>query len=196
MWPALVAALLLAPPPDLGPTPSRIVFASKRTAVSQLYSVEPSGEGLAQLTFGTGGWEQPTPSPDGRYVVALRRPDLWLVRADGEDAQLIARNMWDEPVSWSADSRRFVYGDHDGAVWLATVAGGPPRQLTRGQSTGYSDSSPSLSPDGRSIAFVRTRGGGANLVVRRSGRARVVARGVGGRPSWSAAGTWIANGGH
>src|SRR5436305_14810976 len=147
MWAALVAALLFAPPPDSAPTPSRIVFASKRTAVSQLYSVEPSGKGLAQLTFGTGGWERPIPSPDGRYVVASRGADVWLLRADGSDARSIAPNVWYEPISWSADSRRFVYADHDGEIWSATVAGGAPRQITRG----YYDRAPSLSPDGRSM---------------------------------------------
>ena len=175
MWAALVAVLLLAPPPDSAPTPSRIVFASKRTAVSQLYSVEPSGKGLAQLTFGTVDWDQPFPSPDGRYVIALRQADLWLLRADGRDARLIARSMGDGPAySWSADSRRFVYATHDGEIWTATVAGGTPRQITAGRSGGY-DSVPSLSPDGRSIAFVRTgRLALPKLVVRRDGRDRTL----------------------
>jgi Tol biopolymer transport system component len=195
MWAALVAALLFAPPPDLAAGPSRIVFASKRTAVSQLYSVEPSGEGLAQLTFGPDAWDQPTPSPDGHYVLAQRRPDLWLLRADGSDARLIARNMWDEPVSWSADSRRFVYANHDGEIWSATVAGGPPQQITRGQSSGYFDSVPSLSPDGRSIAFVRSDGRVATLIVRRDGRDRTLLEDPFGAPSWSPDGRWIAIGG-
>jgi hypothetical protein len=52
MWAALVAAILLAPAPDPSPPASRIVFASARTGVAQLYSMQPSGAGLAQLTFG------------------------------------------------------------------------------------------------------------------------------------------------
>jgi len=79
MWAGLVAAFLLAPalnPP--ASLPSRIVFSSPRTGVSQLYSVEPSGAGLAQLTFGAGNWSLPVPSPDGQFVAAFRGPELWL----------------------------------------------------------------------------------------------------------------------
>src|ERR671931_1660912 len=77
MWAALVAAILLAPAPDPAPPASRIVFASARTGVAQLYSMEPSGAGLAQLTFGAGNWGFPVPSPDGRFVAAFRGPELW-----------------------------------------------------------------------------------------------------------------------
>src|SRR5919205_2131462 len=109
MWAALVAAILLAPAPDPpAPPPSRIVFASARTGVAQLYSVEPSGDGLAQLTCGAGNWALPVPSPDGRFVAAFRgpelwlpyvadlaqaaRPELWLMQADGSGARLVSPN--------------------------------------------------------------------------------------------------------
>jgi hypothetical protein len=76
----LLAAVLLGAGPLASPVerPTRIVFASARTGVAQLYSVEPSGAGLAQLTFGSENWGFPVPSPDGRYVAAFRGPDLWL----------------------------------------------------------------------------------------------------------------------
>src|SRR5690242_15644974 len=83
---------------------SRIVFASARTTVSQLYSVEPSGLGLAQLTFGDGGWREPVPSPDGRFVAAFRGDDLWLMQADGRGARLLAENA-SGGASWSRSSR-------------------------------------------------------------------------------------------
>src|SRR5436305_1839906 len=145
MWAALVAAILLAPAPD-PPTPptSRIVFASARTGVAQLYSMEPSGAGLAQLTFGAGNWDDPIPSPDGRFVAAFRgplwppyservprpRPELWLMRADGSSPWLVSRNA--EEAYWSSDSRRLVFfGDLGTSSGLASVAaaGGPPKLL-------------------------------------------------------------------
>src|SRR5919204_6540249 len=129
MWGALAAALLVgsAPatpaPPDPVSPPSRIVFASARTGVAQLYSVEPSGGGLAQLTFGAGNWGFPVPSPDGRFVAAFRgpelwlqytgaltqapRPELWLMRADGSGARLVSPNA--AGAYWSGDSRRLVF---------------------------------------------------------------------------------------
>jgi hypothetical protein len=125
MWPALTAAvLLMAPAPNpSAPPPSRIVFASARTGVAQLYSGEPSGAGLAQLTFGAGNWGFPVLSPDGRFVAAFRgpdlwlpytgalvqapRPELWLMRADGGGARLVS--PYAAGAYWSSDSRRLVF---------------------------------------------------------------------------------------
>src|ERR671928_165236 len=74
----------------------------------KLYPVEPSGDGLAQLTFGAGNWGDPLPSPDGRFVAGFRgpelwlpypadlvpapRPELWLMRADGSGVRLVSPN--------------------------------------------------------------------------------------------------------
>ena len=202
MWAALVAAILLAPAPDPAPPASRIVFASARTGVAQLYSVEPSGDGLAQLTFGAGNWALPVPSPDGRFVAAFRgpelwspyngalvqapRPELWVMRADGSGARLIS--SYAEFVSWSRDSRRLVFGGSE-AIATVAVAGGVPRPTARGR---Y-ESMPIPSPDGRSVAFVRDDKNGIwHLFVRRNGRERVIARGLTGRIVWSPNGKWIA----
>jgi WD40-like Beta Propeller Repeat len=115
------------------------------------------------------------------------------MRADGSDARLVSPNANGFPsnnggVFWSPDSRRLFYGSGDtvkgSGIWTVGVAGGPPRRITRGF-----DFSPSVSPDGRSIAFIRYTKG---LVVRRNGRGRIVARNVWGRPVWSPNGKWIA----
>src|SRR5437016_11324604 len=110
MWSALAAAVVLGSSPAPASHPSRILFASSRTGVSQLYSVEPSGTGLAQLTFGAGGWQQRQPSPDGRYVAALRRSELWVMRADGSDARLLASNV--DYVGWNPNFSDLSWPGH------------------------------------------------------------------------------------
>ena len=182
MWGALAAAFVLGSSSAAATQPSRIVFVSSRTTVSQLYSVEPSGRGLAQLTFGRGGWGAPLPSPDGRFVAAFRGSELWLMRGDGRSARLIARNA-SYSLSWSRDSRRLAF-ERAGAIWTAAAAAGPPRQITHG----HDDSAPTLSPDGRSIAFLRS----GMLVVRRHGHERIVLRSAAAPPTWSPDGKWIA----
>src|SRR5438270_12243880 len=164
MWGALAAAVVLGSSSAPAAQPSRIVFASSRTTVSQLYSVEPSGRELAQLTFGAGDWLAPLSSPDGRFVAAFRGNELWLMRGDGRDARLLAqagKAIFDSP-SWSRDSRRLAFAK-DGAIWTIAAARGPPRQVTHG----VGDSEPTFSPDGRSIAFLRpdSYGDGDMLVV-------------------------------
>jgi hypothetical protein len=80
MWAAIAAVIALGTAPAPAPPPTRIVFASARTAVAQLYSVKPSEEGLAQLTFGAGNWSFPVPSPDGRFVECAGFPRIHLKR--------------------------------------------------------------------------------------------------------------------
>jgi WD40-like Beta Propeller Repeat len=197
MWGALAAAFVLGSSSAPATQPSRIVFVSSRTGVAQLYSVEPSGHGLAQLTFGTGGWSAPLPSPDGRFVAAFRGSDLWLMQGDGRGARLIAGDVLSGPVqsgpSWYRDSRRLVFAK-GGAIWTAAAAGGAPRPVTHRNYLSHPDydSAPAVSPSGRSIAFVRSEGGSVMLVVLRHGRERVVLDGVTGTPAWSPDGKWIA----
>jgi WD40-like Beta Propeller Repeat len=193
MWGALAAAFVLGSSSTLATQPSRIVFASSRTGVSQLYSVEPNGKGLAQLTFGAGGWQQRQPSPNGSYVAALRRSELWVMRADGSGARLVASNVDSSEgnmtaLSWSGNSRRLAYRGSDWNIWSVADAGGPPQRLSRGSDAGW----PSLSPDGRSVAFVHYGKPGIRLVVLRNRHEHVVARSVNGFPVWSPDGRSIA----
>jgi WD40-like Beta Propeller Repeat len=181
------------------------VFASARTGVAQLYSMEPSGAGLAQLTFGAGNWSFPVPSPDGRFVAAFRgselwsgffysgefipaqRPELWLMHADGSGARLVS-GIASGAAYWSGDSRRLFFGDA-GLTYTVAAAGGPPH-LLRNPANG---TSPTPSPDGRSIAFFRPgRFGVTHVLVRRNRHERTVATGPAGQLVWSPNGRWIA----
>jgi hypothetical protein len=204
MWPALVAAVILvAPPPEPpAPSPSRIVFVSARTGVAQLYSMEPSGGGLAQLTFGAGNWGFPIPSPDGRFVAAFRgpdlwlpyvgdlvqapRPELWLMRADGSGPRLVSPNAIG--AYWSDHSRRVVFVSAAGDTYTVAAAGGRPHLLRTPYGMQLTPS-----PDGRSIAFFRKdEFGVVHVVVRRKGRERTVATRLEGRIVWSPNSRWLA----
>src|SRR5437763_3882440 len=185
MWAALLAAVVLAGAKPTLP-PERIVFASARTGVSQLYSVKPSGRALAQLTFGgTADWATPVASPDGRFVAVLHDQQLWVMRPDGRGTRMLAQGA-DSP-SWSRDSRRLVFGVHD-TLWTVKRSGGSPQRIT----TGTADRGASLSPDGRSLVFLRFGDTSWTLVVRRAGRETVAAQQAWGEPVWSPDGRWIA----
>ena len=182
MWPALAAALLVGSGSSaLASQPSRVVFTSARTGVAQLYSVSPSGGGLAQLTFGKTDWGPPVPSPDGRFVAALRNGWLFVMRPDGRDRRLLALNA--QGVSWSADSRRIALQEGLGVVTVARQ-GGDERWVSAGDYQSW----PSPSPHGRAVAFFR-RG---RLVVHRKGRNRTLVSQASGAPAWSPDGKWIA----
>ena len=66
-------------------------------------------------------------------------------------------------VAWSADSRTLAFIDREAeevhSIFLVPASGGPKRQVTfpAAEKT-YGDSSPAISPDGRTLAFVATNG--------------------------------------
>jgi dipeptidyl aminopeptidase/acylaminoacyl peptidase len=77
--------------------------------------------------------------------------------------------------------------DYRSALWLVPLDGDPPRQLTNGLA---SDQSPRWSPDGRRIAFLSDRGGGApqiHLIEADGGEAWALSRFTAGVTSlrWS-----------
>lgn len=97
---------------------------------------------------------------------------------------------------FSPDGKRVVYAvshvdtekeEEHCALWLGSLDGGEARQLTSGQAV---DASPRWSPDGKSIAFMSTRSGSAQLYVIPvdGGEARAVTslkQGIGGGIAWS-----------
>jgi Lipoprotein LpqB beta-propeller domain len=191
MWAALIAAFVAGSVPAHATQPSRIVFANALTGVSDIYSIEPSGQGLAQLTFGTDEWIAPVPSPDGRRLAAFRRVseganELWIMRADGLRARAVMLDAWG--AGWSSDSRLLAFSAI-GGFFVSAVGGSTERVLD-----GITALLPTLSPDGTSIAFLRPTGPGSKLVVLRHGTEIVAAKHVNNllAPSWSPDGSWIA----
>jgi Tol biopolymer transport system component len=192
------------------------------TGKTRLYTVRPNGSGRRAITLpgvgeDTDAW--PDWSPDGRWIAFTRvgsdRGDVLLVRPDGTGVRSLTRASCngdclsnDYPV-WSPDGRRIAF---ERALGPLPSAGPPPvvgmfvmdadgsnvRQLTQLEPrSGTEDHSPSWSPDGRRIAFMRannrvapvnasaiytvTADGGEPRLVRRMPPDRPGA----GSPNWS-----------
>ena len=70
--------------PRFAPDGSSIVFVSDRSGSENLYLVNADGENLRPLTTGRNeAYISPDWTPDGTYVVASKRGDLWLYHRDG-----------------------------------------------------------------------------------------------------------------
>ncbi|HMA44776.1 MAG TPA: S9 family peptidase [Gemmatimonadales bacterium] len=113
---------------------------------SRLYVVNVASGAIRQLTTRPGTWSDPVISPDGRTVaftgydsadVSYRAADLWLIGVDGGGMRKISGDLDRDPggVRWAPDGSGvyFTAGDRGAEnVWLATLAGSGPRQVTSG----------------------------------------------------------------
>ena len=176
------------PRPVSAVTNGKIAFSGSDGQSWQIYSVEPDGSGLAQLTTvpDLETAESPDWSPDGTrlaFVVqqfhadgTTGRSDLWVMNADGSDP----RPLTDGPGSswsptWSPDGARIAFARGDPASIYVIDSNGS--DLTRLTPDDVNASDLSWSPDGSRIVFtpegevekdlyiVNANGTGASLLV-------------------------------
>jgi tricorn protease len=103
------------------------------------------------------GFQDLALSPDGRKAVFVGRGEIWAVAArDGGDAVRVTRSVARESqIEWTPDSRRIVYVSERsgvGQLFSYDFTTNTESQLT---TTTVGDSAPVVSPDGKTLAFVR-----------------------------------------
>ena len=116
----------------------------------------PSTAGTEHVTLNN-QFQDLSLSPDGRKVVFVARGEIWAASArDGGDAVRVTRSYARESqIEWTPDSRRIVYVSERDAVphvFLYDFTTARETQLTNGAA---GDAAPRVSPDGKSVAFVR-----------------------------------------
>lgn len=140
-------------------------------------------------------------SPDGKKVAFILHGEVFAASAkDGGDATRISRTAANEtqPV-WASNSRSLFYiSTRDGAAHLYRYDFAT-RDETRLTNDLLDDSSPVVSPDGKSLAFIRN-GQELRVVDVSTKKERLLKKGYLGRPPfaatgsiiWSPDGKWIA----
>jgi dipeptidyl aminopeptidase/acylaminoacyl peptidase len=146
------------------PNSQRIVFSRD----SDLWTLGVGATEPSPLTRDKDDERAPVVSPDGKsvafYSTRSGHQDIWIVPSDGSApprALTSAAMAIDDTrfaPAWSPDSRQIAYISnkadywHDD-VWIADVASGKARQLSRSL---MAASSPAWSPDGRALALLGT----------------------------------------
>ncbi len=135
-------------------------------ADGDLWTANPDGSRRVQLTFDPRIDGFPTFSRDGTKIAFKRLPvpnsipnwqewgDVMVADADGRHPIVIDAHVHSpSPITWSPDSRFIVYsrtvGNMD-QVFIAAIDGSMRQQVTTGTPSNWG---PTLSPDGRTIAF-------------------------------------------
>jgi Tol biopolymer transport system component len=161
---AIVGSQRRLPPPFGLAAPGVVAF----VADGDVWTADPDGSNRVQLTTDARIDGFPTFSRDGTRIALKRLPaenskpdwqdwgDIVVADADGSNQIVLDAEVHSpSPISWSADGQRVVYSrtvDGFDQVFLAATDGSTRRQITTDRRTNWA---PILSPDGRTIAFMK-----------------------------------------
>jgi eukaryotic-like serine/threonine-protein kinase len=134
----------------------KIVYASRTGENWDIWTANHDGSEPKQLTNDTFIDQQPTVSGDGRYVVFQSNRsgnrNIWRIDIDGSNPKQLTEGVSEDAAPVCSPDGRFVVfmSGRSGklAIWKVGIDGGAPSQLTERVSQ-----LPSISPDGKSIAY-------------------------------------------
>jgi Tol biopolymer transport system component len=154
-------------------TNGRIAFAALPTPGApgmQIFTIEPNGTGLRQLTHLDDNATSPHWSPDGtRIAFELDHPtgeplcSVMLMNADGSGLTDLTgtRNGCEAAPSFTPDGTRIVFERFDDstgvdALWSMNTSGGDRHLITTGTGSGVGFAE--VSPDGTTLSFIDSNG--------------------------------------
>ena len=158
-------------PPAFTPDGSRMVYAAETEEGMDLVSSTLSGGDLRRITVDGGRKVQPTVSPDGEWIAFGTGPDgaqnLALVRMDGSGGRLLTEGASnDGHPYWLPDGTGLLFDSNRVGVgtdiFHLDLESGRIRNLTNDPGI---DLVPTLSPDGRWVAFGSSRSGNWDLFL-------------------------------
>ena len=135
-----------------------IAFVLEVDGNADIYTIQPDGTNLQQLTFTEGYEQSPIWSPDGSRIAYIYEWQLYIMNADGSDnTQIdIGDRTLRNHIDWSPDGNMIAFDDWNNAGWddifvldLNTMDIMNLTNLQGGLIQG-----PEWSPDGSQIAFV------------------------------------------
>lgn len=146
--------------PAWSPDGRRIAFSSARTGYEQVWVVSAAGGPLRRVSRRTTSCVDPTWAPNGRWIAftcVLGFPKLLVARVSGRTDRVVTHApsvIAEEDPAWTPDSKTLVFtrskGHHLVGVYSVSTTGRGLRRLVAG------GSEPTVSPDGRRLAFIRS----------------------------------------
>ena len=148
---------------------STVVFVSAVEGVSEVFTMNPDGSGVQQITTLGVNCYYPFFSSDDKHIVFMSYPKnhatVCVMDSDGTNFQrLTDPEAENADPHWTPDGRIIFYSTRDGndEIYLMNRNGTNWQRLTDHPA---SDQTPSVSPDGRHIIFVSDRDGNAELYL-------------------------------
>jgi len=123
-----------------------------------IWSINPDGSGLQQLTTAGTGDSEPRSSPDGKSIVFERATNVWIMNADGTGQQQLTTTGSTFDPTFSADGHSIVYAVSVVGAARVTALVMINTDGTGGhQLTSDADVRPSFSAGGQHLAFVSSK---------------------------------------
>jgi TolB protein len=218
LWPMILRAQRQMPEPiqlthgwgDAAfPSPDgrRLVYIVMVDGREQLFVMQADGSNRVALTHDAANHEDPAWSPDGRHIAYVSYADssqvIWMMNSDGTDPVAITpTTVRAIHPSWSRDSRRLLYCTDDdlhppakntSEIYSVDLRTRRAKLLVSGGVNTY----PSLSRDGRFLAFRRMLGEHNSEVFVAHGNGSAAHNvsndeAFDGWPEWSPDGNWLA----
>ena len=220
----ILCSLVFCPLPlPAGELRDVIVSHTDERRILQLFRMKEDGSDSVQLTRSKTGCRMPSVSPDGRqllYVEAGKGAlSVWLSDLEGNNRRVLVREGMNLLPSWLPDSRHMVWmkvqqaskrqdpASRSQLHILDTRMGTTRRLFSDPEQIKYSNAMPSVSPDGKRVAFVSNRSGSFRIWVSKldGSEARLASPVQQGTdphlklpieqkvPAWSPDGKWIAH---
>jgi len=186
------------------PLTGRLAFETARTGDFEVFSMNPDGTDVVNLSQNPAADFEPDWSPDGTRIAFVSDRDgndeIYVMNADGTgQLRLTSSTAADGNPDWSPDGTSIAFAsDRDGnlEIYAMSADGSSVVRLTTDIAA---DDHPAWSPDGSRIAFQteRATSGGVEVFVMDANGANPVnlssnAADFDGRPAWSPDGTRIA----
>ena len=182
-------------------TNGKIAFESTRNSTSgQIYTMNPDGSGVTQLTFTSADNVFPEWSADGQKIVfdSLRdgNHEIYVMNGDGSGQTRLTNNTdIDTIATWSPDGTKIAfisYRDGNEEIYVMNADGTGQTNLTNHSAN---DAGPAWSADGTKIAFQSNRNGFGQIFVMNtdgSSVTQLTSSGNNGGANWSPDGSKIA----
>jgi serine/threonine protein kinase/Tol biopolymer transport system component len=148
----------------------QIAFASNRSGIPQIYTMDMTGQGLKQVTNVQDGACQPSWSPDGKRLVyvspckgkqdSYKNSGLFIINADSTGLNILPSHpAGDFDPAWSPDGDRIAFTSLRQDIPHIFVYNLKDHKTIRLSSQSTYDGHAAWSPDGNTIAFQTTRQG-------------------------------------